>query len=194
MASGLRIDVSLLKPGIIEKQVTWTGNFLRSSLIRFRNSSGNVFSWEAFQRVGCNGIVAVVPFTSDGLTILTRQYRPPVDKYVIEFPAGLNDRNETLEEVARRELLEETGYQGDSLEFLCEGPLLSGASSEIMTVFMVRNAVNTGEQLLDGIEEIEIIKLPVDGFLDALFSLQDKDTLIDLKIPGLFELAKKYKD
>jgi ADP-ribose pyrophosphatase len=43
---------------------------------------------------------------------LQKQYRPPVDKIVIEVPAGLIDAGETPEECAVRELLEETGYVG----------------------------------------------------------------------------------
>ena len=44
--------------------------------------------------------------------ILQKQYRPPIDKVVIEVPAGLVDAGETAEEAAVRELKEETGYVG----------------------------------------------------------------------------------
>lgn len=44
--------------------------------------------------------------------LLQKQYRPPVDKVVIEVPAGLIDEGETPEECAVRELKEETGYVG----------------------------------------------------------------------------------
>jgi len=45
--------------------------------------------------------------------LLEKQFRPPAGKVVIEFPAGLVDPNETLEECALRELKEETGYSGE---------------------------------------------------------------------------------
>lgn len=45
--------------------------------------------------------------------LLEKQYRPPVDKTVIELPAGLLDEGETPEECALRELREETGYIGE---------------------------------------------------------------------------------
>lgn len=44
--------------------------------------------------------------------LLQKQYRPPIDKVVIEVPAGLIDAGETVEECAVRELKEETGYVG----------------------------------------------------------------------------------
>ena len=45
-------------------------------------------------------------------TVLITQYRPPVDAYVVEFPAGLIDAGESAEIAALRELKEETGYTG----------------------------------------------------------------------------------
>jgi ADP-ribose pyrophosphatase len=44
--------------------------------------------------------------------LLQKQFRPPLDKVVIEVPAGLVDAGETAEQAAIRELKEETGYVG----------------------------------------------------------------------------------
>jgi ADP-ribose pyrophosphatase len=44
--------------------------------------------------------------------VLQKQYRPPLDKVVIEIPAGLIDAGETAQQAAIRELKEETGYVG----------------------------------------------------------------------------------
>ncbi len=180
-----------MKPEVIGTRTLWEGRFLRSILLSYRNSRGDVIPWEAFQRVDVKGIVAVVPFTREGDVILIKQFRPPVNSYVIEFPAGLNDRDEPLEDVARRELREETGYQAERLEVIAEGPLSSGASTEILTVYLAEDVVYRGGQRLDTVEEIEVIRLPSEGFYEGLLSLQDDDTYIDLKIPGLFELARR---
>ncbi|KAG6878765.1 hypothetical protein C0993_008064 [Termitomyces sp. T159_Od127] len=48
-------------------------------------------------------------------TIVIEQYRPPIDKYIIELPAGLVDEDESPEQAAIRELEEETGFRADSM-------------------------------------------------------------------------------
>ena len=48
-------------------------------------------------------------------TIIIEQFRPPVNAYVIEMPAGLIDPKETIESTAFRELEEETGYKADGV-------------------------------------------------------------------------------
>ncbi len=183
-----------MKPEVLNREVLWEGNFLRSLLITYRNTRGRVIRWEAYQRIGTKGIVAVVPFSRDGEVILIKQYRPPVDRYVIEFPAGLNDKNEPLETVAKRELLEETGFVSDRLIPLMSGPLSSGASTEILTVYLALDAVDTGAQGLDEIEEIEVLRIPEKDFYKVLFLLPDDETYVDLKVPGLFEIALRKKN
>lgn len=58
------------------------------------------------------GIVAILSKDSGSELLLQKQYRPPVNKVVIEVPAGLIDVGETPEQCAVRELFEETGYVG----------------------------------------------------------------------------------
>jgi len=172
----------------------WEGRFLRCLLLRYEDRFGRRYDWEAFQRRGVKGIVAVVPFTPDGNVILIRQFRPPVERYVIEFPAGLNDRGEPLAEVARRELLEETGYLAEELVIMMEGPLSPGSSTEILTVFLARDVKYHCEQRLDEVEDIEVLKIPADGFYERLFEYADGKTWIDLKIPGFFEIARQMME
>lgn len=58
------------------------------------------------------GIFAIVSKPSGPEILLQKQYRPPIDKVVIEVPAGLIDEGETPRECAVRELKEETGFVG----------------------------------------------------------------------------------
>ena len=123
---------------ILEKKTIWEGKFLRFVLTTYIDSYGAIREWESFERVNCKGIVAIMAVTDDKEVLLIRQFRPPVNGYVIEFPAGLNDKGDTLEEAARRELLEETGYSAKEMIYIVEGPLSSGASGEVLTAFFAR--------------------------------------------------------
>lgn len=180
-----------MRPEIVKRTPCWSGNYLASELVYYKERNGAERHWESFKRIGCSGIAAIVPFTLDGEVILIRQYRPPVNRYVIEFPAGLNDRNETLEETARRELLEETGYESGTMRFLASGPLSAGASSEILTVFLAEELVYKGKQFLDPVENIDVIFLTRENFYEEFPLLANQDTLLDLKVPGLFEIAQR---
>ena len=61
---------------------------------------------------------AVVAITEERRVLIVRQYRPAVERDTLELPSGIVDPGETPEEAARRELLEETGYQGGEWEML----------------------------------------------------------------------------
>ena len=62
--------------------------------------------------------VAILGLTPEGRILLVRQYRPVTETVTLELPCGLVDAGETPEAVARRELLEETGYRAETLELL----------------------------------------------------------------------------
>ena len=57
------------------------------------------------------GAVMVIPMLDDGQLVLERQYRHPMGRVMIEFPAGKLDPHEDIWACARRELFEETGYR-----------------------------------------------------------------------------------
>lgn len=61
---------------------------------------------------------AAVALTGDERVLIVRQYRPAVERYTLELPSGIVDAGETPEETARRELLEETGYEAGEVEGL----------------------------------------------------------------------------
>lgn len=62
------------------------------------------------------GIVAILQRPSGPELLLQKQFRPPINKVVIEIPAGLVDEGENAAEAAVRELKEETGYHGVTSE------------------------------------------------------------------------------
>jgi len=120
-------------PRIIKRECLAAAQWLRLELLHYVDSQGNERKWEAAQRVNSRGAVLMIAgMRSSGEVILIRQYRPPADKYVIEFPAGLIDHGEDPAETAVRELLEETGYHGTVKEVSPPGFNSPGMTAEMI--------------------------------------------------------------
>ena len=99
--------------------------------------------WEYVERCKTTGAVAILAVTAAEEIILVEQYRIPMGKRVIEIPAGLSgdiegEENEAMAEAAKRELLEETGYQAERMRFLTQGPSSAGLSTEISLFFTLK--------------------------------------------------------
>ena len=106
-------------------------------------------------------------------TMLVIQYRPPVGKYTIEWPAGLIDEDETPEEAATREMKEETGYEGrilDSGPVVASDPGLTNATLKLVMVEVKLNEGDNGmpDQKLDEGELIERVMVPLSELYDRL--------------------------
>ncbi len=90
--------------------------------------------WEYAERTHGNGMaVIIIAVTPEDDVLFVEQYRIPLGAKTIEMPAGLvgdDHTHDTLEDAARRELIEETGWQAGNVKVLMIGPTSSGMSSE----------------------------------------------------------------
>ena len=102
-----------VKPRRLQTTTLAAGRFLRLEELEYVDAHGRRRRWESASRQGGAWAVLIIPtLRPSGRLLLIRQYRPPVDGFVLEFPAGLVDAGETPEQAAVRELREETGYHG----------------------------------------------------------------------------------
>jgi len=182
---------------ITDKKICWQGSFLRTIVLTYKDHSGNLRDWEAVERVNCNGVVAIIPVTADEEVLLVRQFRPVVNNFVIEFPAGLNDKGEIAVDAAKRELIEETGYSATDFVLIAKGPLSSGMSAEMMDVYIAKNAFPAPPHIqalytIEDTESIEIIKTPLRRVYYTLEDCRRRGDFIDLKIYGFIELTRAY--
>lgn len=128
------------------------------------------------------GAVAVIPLLDDGRIVMVRQYRYPIGRVLVEFPAGKIDPGESVLRCAERELLEETGYT--AREWAHAGVFHNAAaySTEAMEVWFARG-LRPGPQQLDHGEFVEVCTMS-EGELDELArkgALTDMKTMIGLQ-------------
>ena len=176
---------------ILSKKTLWKGSFMSAVEITYRDVRGVVRTWEALERVNTSGIVVMVGVTPSGNVLLEKQFRPPVGRDVLELPAGLVEPGEDMEEAARRELIEETGWAAKKLEYLAEGPISTGASTEALRAYLCTELEQVGKNGGDDNEIIEVIEVPLEKAQEFLRHEQRKGMLVDLKVFGLVELARK---
>lgn len=117
--------------------------------------------WEFAQRRNTTGIAVIVARTDEQEIVLVEQFRPPIGKNVIELPAGLigdipGQEDEAFETAARRELLEETGFEAKTWSRLGEGPPSAGMISEWITLFGATGLTRVHEGGGDESEDITV--------------------------------------
>ena len=161
-----------------ESELLFQGRFLR--VIR----KGH---WEYVERSNTSGIVAILAITENRELVLIEQFRPPVNRRVIEIPAGLagdiiGEEDEALAEAAKRELLEETGYEANQMEYLTEGPPSAGLSTEVVTFFRAQGLKKVSDGGGDGSENIQVHLVPLANLEAWIATKQKEGCLVDYKI------------
>jgi len=104
---------------------------------------------EVYHAVKQQDYLAIVAVTPGGQFPIVRQYRPALESFTWELPAGLVDPGEDPAEGCRRELLEETGYPTQAMHPLgIAAPCSGRLSNHIHSYF-----VATGERIADFVPE-----------------------------------------
>ncbi len=148
--------------------------------------------WEWVERVNSSGAAVIVAVTENSELLLVEQYRIPLGRPVIELPAGLagdiaGSEHEDLAEAARRELLEETGYEASRMTPLVEGPSSAGLASETYTMFLAREAHRVGLGGGDHSEDIRVHVVPLDQVPAWLEAKRGDGIMVDPKVyAGLY--------
>ena len=121
-------------------------------------------TWEYAERTHAGSAVIIMAVTPDNNLLLVEQFRIPVNALTIEMPAGLvgdlND-DDTLEAAAKRELLEETGWQTDDVHVVLIGPTSSGMSNEMIAFVRAKNLTRVYHGGGDASENITVHEIPV---------------------------------
>jgi ADP-ribose pyrophosphatase len=128
------------------------------------------------------GAVMVVPLLDDGRLVMERQFRYPLGRVLLEFPAGKLEPGEPVQRCAQRELVEETGYVAREWARACAIHNACAYADEAIEIWFARG-LQPGARQLDPGELIDVCAMS-EPELDALAArgeLTDVKTLIGLQ-------------
>jgi ADP-ribose pyrophosphatase len=147
--------------------------------------------WEGLEKFD---VVYILPITPAGKYVLTKQFRFPINAYVLETPAGIIETGVTHENLALKELEEETGYTTDKpLEALPKYPICPALTNGFAFGFCARDVVKTNNQKLEDAEDIEIVELTKDELLEIV-SKGNTEYYLDPRLLGLIMLAESKRN
>ena len=171
---------------ILQKKILHKGKFTTLWGTEFV-ASGRTRVWEWLEKFD---VVYILPITPSGKYVLIKQFRLPVNAYVLETPAGIVEAGKALEKLALEELREETGYTTNKhLEVLPKYPISPALTNGFAYGFCARDAIQTNNQKLEDAEDIEIVELSKDELLDIAFR-GSTEYYLDPRLLGLIALIE----
>lgn len=158
--------------------IVYIGNIFSVLEGKIETSKGDEYPRQVVINPGGVGVVAIV----DGNVILIKQFRISVEKYIVEIPAGRLEPGEKPEESARRELMEEVGYEANTLHLISEYYSGVGFSTERMYIFLATD-IKKKHATPEIDEDIEMLQLPLTDVKKMLDEgeFDDAKTIIGLR-------------
>lgn len=174
----------------LSSRLIYSGRAIKLRVDTVQMPGGRQTTREIVEHTEC---VAIVPIDVDGNVLLIRQFRKPVEKELLEIPAGGIDPGEDPEAAVRRELREETGYLPSKVKRLGGFYSAPGYSSEYLHLYLATDLVKNPLHAEDT-EEIKLVRVPA----NEIKNLIADGTVCDAKsIVGLLtflEFGKNQKD
>jgi len=152
--------------------------------------------WDFVRRPNSDACVGILAITPAREVVLVEQFRIPMQRHVIEVPAGLvgdeeEFSGESLAATAGRELLEETGYDAARMEIVAHGPPSPGLSSEYVVLVLARELTRSGPGGgVDG-EDIVLHEIHLPDVPGWLAQKQTDGAMVDPKIFGGLWFAER---
>lgn len=161
--------------------------------VEYEMPDGSLFS--PYYNYSQNSYSVVVPYNMDGKLLTVRQYRHGLNEVTLEFPAGgiENSRGRKPAEqeallCAKREFLEETGYQSNDWIHLLTVPSYASLADNYAFIYLARDCYKTSQQHLDSTEYLSVEEHSFEEIEDFINNEQFQQAIHVLA----FELSKQY--
>jgi ADP-ribose pyrophosphatase len=141
----------------LDSRLVFEGVFLKLYVDHVRSADGHQGTREYLRHPGA---VMIIPLLDAEHVLLERQFRYPLGRSVVEFPAGKIDPGEPPFGCARRELLEETGYTARRWSYLGGLHNAIAYSDEKIEIFLAEDLERSGSATLDAGETLEVFEAP----------------------------------
>jgi ADP-ribose pyrophosphatase len=126
---------------------------------------------------------AIIPFISDDRIIMVRQYRYALKRETLEIPAGKIDIGESPEQCIKREMIEETGFDAGSIEWIYTYAPAVGYSNELIHIYKGKN-LNKLDTKIDKneISSVEVIEIKEAVEMIKNHEIYDSKTIIAMAL------------
>jgi ADP-ribose pyrophosphatase len=169
---------------LVKREEVYRGKVVNLLVDTISLKSGRTAIREVVQHPG--GVVAV-PLMDNGDILLVRQYRYPLQKYILELPAGKLDSNQSPLDTIRRELEEEAGYRATTWSYESTFYTSPGFSNELLHLFLARDLTPAAQRL----EEDEHITVETYSLEQCLEKIEGGDIVDGKTILGILWYTSK---
>ena len=164
-------DTRIMEQNVSSERV-FDGIILNVDHLTNRLPNGKLAKREVIRHIGA---AAVLPVDAEQNVYLVRQFRSPVDRVLLEIPAGkLDYKGEDRLEAAKRELREETGYTAETWTHLNDLLSTVGFCDECISIFMAQG-LTEGNCDPDEDEFVNVVKMPLSEAVDMVMNNEISD-------------------
>ena len=170
----------------LSNQLIYEGRAVKLRVDTVETPDGRETTREIVEHSDC---IAVIAIDADDNVLLVKQFRKPVEKELLEIPAGGIEPDEDAVAAVRREMQEETGFLPRKLE--CLGGFYSapGYCTEYLYLYLATDLVPS-QLYAEDTENIELVKVPISQIPDLIAS----GGICDAKsLAGLFTFLESRK-
>lgn len=153
-----------LEEKTIRSDTIFEGRVIRLQIDQVKLPNGETSAREIVKHPGAVSVMAV---TEENKLVLVRQFRKPLEKTILEIPAGKLESGEDPKECAFRELEEETGYRAAQMEHVFSFYTSPGFADEYLHLYKAKG-LTKGKRQLDQDEFVELVELTLDECMERI--------------------------